>query len=322
MFKPMLAPPNNPMKYLKYFEELRFPLMCSPKLDGIRCLTVEEQRVDFDSDLNEIPGPFVRVCKSREFIDLPSREVQREFSDYTGLDGELMQGDPTDHDVYNRTQSYVMSFDKIGDINYYVFDITDDDLADCPFEMRYDLMVDRVESFKNPKIHAIEHTLCNNLEQLLEYESEQLAEGYEGIMMRSPDGCYKHGRATWREATFYKLKRFADFEAKVVGFEEELKNTNILEVDALGYAKRSTAKAGMFPAGTLGKFIVEWEGELLKVGRGSFTRVEMQFIWDNKTAFAGKWLKCRHFPHGMKDKPRLPRAVGFRDPMDFDKSKG
>ena len=94
-------------------------------------------------------------------------------------------------------------------------------------------------------------------------------------------------------------------------------NNNILEKDELGYAKRSIFKENMIPAGTLGNFIVDWRGLELDIAPGNFDHVERQYIWDNKEFYIGQFLKFRYFNHGIKDKPRFPRAVGFRDEMDL-----
>jgi len=302
-FKTMLSPNEDPMKNPLFFEQLRYPLLCSPKLDGIRCLTAEG------------------VCKSRTFLDIPNLEIQELFSKYQGFDGELIVGEPTDVDVYNRTQSTVMSINKPAiDIRYYIFD----DIMvppTLPFELRLDAAKEHLNIYKTfdniTNIFHLGHVLCKNAEEVIAYENECLADGYEGIMMRDPQGKYKYGRGTFKEGLIYKLKRFTDDEGLIIGFIEQTENTNIAGVDAFGRSKRSTAKEGLLPAGTLGKFVINYSDELLEVGCGSFNHKERQEIWDNQEIFKGLYLKFRHFAHGVKDKPRFPRAVGLRDPMDL-----
>jgi len=298
MFKPMLAPHQDPMSYPKYFDELKFPLMCSPKYDGIRCI---------------ISG---KTAYSRTWKPIPSTQVQEAFAndDCEGLDGELIDGNPTDFGVYNRTQSIVMSKDKIGDINFYAFDYVLDDWVDKPFSERYNELR-WGDDFPNVKL--VPQILVRSLDQLLAFEAECLEAGYEGIMMKSPDGRYKCGRGTWKEGLIYKLKRFQDDEGIVVDFVEQMSNCNTQEINELGYSKRSTKKEGMVPAGCLGKFIVDFNGVIIEVAPGIFTYQMKRYIWNHKEQFRGKFLKFRHFTHGVKDKPRFPRAVGFRDKMDM-----
>jgi len=303
MFKTMLAPNNDPMKDPLFFQGLRYPLLCSPKLDGIRCLTKEG------------------VCKSRTFIDLPNLEVQAFFSQYQGFDGELIDGLSTDFDVYNRTQSTVMSINKNADnVKLYVFD----DLSGSPeisFEERLEEARREIELIDSDRIVFLGHHVVRTYEELLDYEEEQLELGYEGIMMRDPLGRYKYGRGTFKEGLIYKLKRFQDDEGLIVGFVEQTTNTNIQERDAFGRSKRSTSKDGLIPAGTLGKFLVQFNDMIIEVGCGNFNHKQRQEIWDRRLDEAhtdeGRILKFRHFPHGAKDMPRMPRAVGFRDKMDM-----
>ena len=70
----MLAPGNDPMSYPDYFKELKFPLLASPKYDGIRAL------------------PKNSVVMSRTFKPIPNTEIQENFSKFNDLDGELIVG--------------------------------------------------------------------------------------------------------------------------------------------------------------------------------------------------------------------------------------
>lgn len=279
---------------------MTFPKLCSPKFDGIRSI-VKEGR-----------------CKSRTYIDLPSRQFQEAFSECENADGEFIVGNATDFNVYNRTDSHVMSRDKPAeDISYYVFDDADMTIANMPFEDRLESIKIFVATTNVPGVKFVEHHFCNDLEEMLWYENEQLALGYEGIMMRNPLGIYKHGRATYKQDIIYKLKRFQDTEGVVVGFVEKMLNTNEDIRDNLGGAKRSTAKAGLVPAGTLGKLIVDFDGDICNVGLGCMKHDEAQFVWNNQELFLGKYAKCRSFGHGVKDKPRHQRFVGWRNLMDM-----
>lgn len=303
MFKPLLAPNEDPMSYLNYFDELQFPLLCSPKLDGIRCNTLR------------------KGCLSRTLKPLPSKQVQQLFSLCDGLDGEIIVGNPCDEDVYNRTQSHVMSKDKpADDVRFYVFDCNYTTLAGIPYQGRLEEASKLVDSYINrdPSIHIemVEQVMCNTLQELWDFEAKCLAEGYEGIMMRDPNGIYKHGRGTFKQGIIYKLKRFADDEGTIVDIIEGTNNNNLQERDERGYSKRSTAKDGLTASGILGTFIVEFNGEYINVAPGKFDHKQRKEILENKLAYLGELLKFRHFPRGVKEKPRFPRAIGFRDRMD------
>jgi DNA ligase-1 len=294
-FKPLLAPGEDPMSFPDYFKKIQYPLLCSPKYDGIRNV-VKHGR-----------------CLSRSGKMLPSFQVQEEFSHLADLDGELIEGNPTDFDVYNRTQSHVMSEDKPGDLKFFVFDNTAEHMLNKPFYERFESILIPANA---TNIEIVMHELVENYDELLAFENRCLEEGFEGIMMRSPVGHYKQGRGTFREGIIYKLKRFSDAEGVIVDIVEQMTNTNALESDELGYAKRSQAKEGLVPAGTTGRFIVDFNGMLLDIAPGNFNHDARKLIWKTKESQIGKLLKFRYFAHGVKDKPRFPRAIGFRDISD------
>ncbi len=53
-----------------------------------------------------------------------------------------------------------------------------------------------------------------------------------------------------------------------------------------------------------------------KIGSG-FDQSDRQKFWENKSNYIGSFVKYKHFPIGVKDKPRHPIFLGFRDKMDM-----
>jgi len=295
--RPMLAPREVPGVYPSYFEELNYPLIVSPKLDGIRCIAGEG------------------AAYSRTMKPLPSKQVQELFGNLEDLDGELIVGPPTDFGVYNLTQSHVMSRDKPGDIKYYVFDSLDD--TTLPFYQRIEALEARVKAIGNPKVRMVGHLPVENYDELVEAERKLLNLGFEGLILNNPISAYKQGRATFKQGIIYKLKRFTDTEAMIIGFKEGMTNNNAQEVDERGYAKRSSSKENKEGAATLGVFVVDWNGMELSVGPGVFKHKERDFIWQNQSYYLGMVLKFKYFAHGIKDKPRYANALGFRTESDI-----
>jgi DNA ligase-1 len=281
----------------RYFKEMTFPKFGSGKLDGIRGVIKKG------------------VALSRKGKPLPSLQIQEDYTSIEHVDGEFLEGDVTDPNVYNRTQSHVMSGDKPGDINYHVFDYTHPDWLDAPFYARTQKVQDVIAGLEN--YVYVEQTELNSIEEVLEFEQKEITRGMEGIILIDPLSQYKNGRSTFPQQIALKLKREEDDEGVIIGFYEAMDNQNEQQTNELGYAKRSKSKEGMVPANTLGGFIVNWKGVEQRVGCGVFTYLERKFIWDNRDKFLGEFLKFRHFPHGQKDKPRQPRALGFRDKMDM-----
>jgi DNA ligase-1 len=177
-----------------------------------------------------------------------------------------------------------------------------------------------IKAVDDKHIRFVPITQINSYDELLVYEDEQLANGFEGVMIRDPNGPYKCGRSTEREGWLLKLKRFEDSEAEIIGFEELMHNNNVATIDELGHTKRSSAKAGKAPAGTLGKFKVRdvKSGVDFSCGTGvGLTQAKRQEIWDNRSKYMGKIIKYKSQTVGVKDAPRVPVYLGFRDPIDM-----
>lgn len=295
-FRPMLAARESPASTPDFFERLKYPMLASPKLDGIRA----------------IPRGAVL---SRTGKPLPSRQVQELYRDLLPFDGELTEGDPTSGDVYHRTDSHVMSADKPGDITLHVFDYADESTLRMPFYERLELVESILTISKTLTI--VPHKYIEDQDELLAYEAEQLALGYEGIMMRDPVAPYKNGRSTFNQGWLLKLKRFEDDEAVLVDILEGDNNNNELKSDELGFAKRSSMKAGKTPSGMAGRYMVRHKGEVIKVAPGHFNHADRREHLLNKEKYIGLTLKFRHFARGVKDLPRFPRAIGFRAQIDL-----
>lgn len=292
-FKPMLA-------VNAVIPKIQYPVYASPKLDGIRCSIVDGKAL------------------SRTLKAIPNRHIANLLSNehYDGLDGELIVGSPTSATCYNETVSNVMAFDKVPDFSYYVFD-----LHDCKHGYEDRLRFLHSDVIRGPLpsfIKILEQSLLANEDDMLAYEAAKVEEGYEGIILRSPEAPYKFGRSTVKEGYLLKVKRFEDSEAEIIGFEEELKNGNAAETNELGRTKRSTAAAGLSGKGTLGAFLVRdlVTGVEFSIGTG-LTALERQHFWNRQNEYVGKLIRYKHFPIGAKDRPRHPVFTGFRDRRDL-----
>lgn len=299
-FKPMLA---------SEAKKIRFPVYASPKLDGIRACIVDG--VPVSRSLKPIPNEFIRGY----FQGYPST---------TGLDGELTVGPANHKNVMQTTSSGVMSKSGEPDFTYWVFDFWT--APDIPYGDRLRLMQRSFRESEDIKsisrIQLLPQTLIADAAELDAYESMQLAQGYEGVMIRDPKGVYKYGRSTAREGYLLKIKRFVDSEAVIIGFEELLHNANEAEVNALGYTERSSHSENKIPMGTLGALKVKdvVTGVEFSIGTG-YTAAQRQIIWDNRDQFLGKFVKYKHFEVGVKDAPRFPVWLDFRDTIDMGEAK-
>jgi DNA ligase-1 len=292
--KPLLMPREMPD-----LDTLQYPVYVTPKLDGIRCLIKDG------------------VALSRTLKLIPNKHIQEwanyYYADLEGMDGELIVGSPTSSTVYRDTNSFVMSYDKRGEFTFYHFDYWDD--TKRPYERR---VVDELEWKGNFQSYSpLDVQSVDNKQELLDYEEVCLEQGYEGIIIRNPKGLYKYGRCTIKEANAFKLKRFEDDEAVIIGWEEEQHNGNNAEINELGRTKRSTSLSGLSGKESLGAFICKTrDGVEFKIGSG-YDSADRKLFWKNKSDLLGCIVKYKHFPIGVKDKPRHPIFLGFRDPIDL-----
>jgi DNA ligase 1 len=286
---------------------VKFPVLATQKLDGIRALIVGGKLVS--RSFKPIPNVFIR--ETLEKI-LPE-----------GIDGEIMINNTNGN--FNEVSSGVMNRKGEPDFTYYAFDYVKDDL-DKPYTERIndlktwfnelDLQVLGTNYKKH--IFLLEPTEITNIAELSSYEAEMLNLGFEGVMIRQPDSRYKCGRSTLKEGILLKIKQFIDSEAVILGFEERRHNTNEQEEDAFGNAKRSTKKEGMVGADTLGNIKVrDVNTEIeFEIGTGFDDQLRKQ-IWENRNTYLNQIVKYKSQPCGAKDKPRFPVFLGFRHQDDM-----
>jgi DNA ligase-1 len=215
-----------------------------------------------------------------------------------------------------------MSDEKYADdISFRVFDCADVNLCNEEFEMRLEharrLIGEYKEIYPGVNVSLIEHEWCDSLEELLEIEERFLVMGYEGVMMRSPFGRYKHGRGTFKEGIIYKLKRFQDDDGVLEGIEVGENNRNADIRSNYGTAKRQTLKANMFPSDMAGNLRVRFKGEIINVAPGTLTHDERRDMLANPDKYLERDLTFRHFAHGAKDLPRQARFANWRSKIDL-----
>ncbi len=283
----------------------------SPKYDGIRAIKHPEMGL-----------------VSRTLKPIPNAHIQKvlNHSIFDRLDGELITGEGYHHVDYNTNQSEIMSRDGEPVFTWNVFDTIN--RPELPYNARVSSIKDQILDLQAQgfPIRYVEQRHIWNIKGLLAYEEELLMAGWEGLIFRSPNWAYKHGRSTFKQQGMIKLKRFEDAEARIIGFVELTRNTNDSVTDALGYSKRSSHKSGKIPAGILGCFVVVGiNGRFLdvefEVGSG-LDADERALVWANKESYLGKIIKYKFQSVGSKDKPRTPIWLGYRDPLDIDIPNG
>jgi DNA ligase-1 len=295
VFSPMLASNYESVKE----GAMRYPKMGSPKLDGIRALV--QNGIIVSRNMKPIKNNFIREILSSKKLE--------------GLDGELIVGSPTAEDAFRVSSSGVMTVDGEPNFRFHVFDKYH---PKHKFVDRLDMAGETIDKFGLEYLTLVPHYHISDVEELDEFEKQFLDRGYEGMMLRCPDGLYKQGRASASEQTLLKVKRFSDAEAIVVGYEEEKTNTHLEKVaDINGELNRPTGKGSYIGKGTLGKLIVQDCTTGVEFGLGSgFNKEDRESLWVNPDALIGRMVKYKFFKVGVKEAPRFPTFLGFRDPAD------
>lgn len=280
--RPMLA------ATLKKLSDLRYPVLATPKVDGIRCVILEGRA--FSRSMKPIRNQHVQALAK----SLPP-----------GLDGELIAPGGTFQD----TSSLIMSGDGGPDFAYLVFDVYNPLLA---YKHRVNLLPSGLDS----RVLPLSPVLVESESQFLHWEDTFLAADYEGVMTRDPEGPYLEKRSSPRDQALVKHKRFEESDAIVLHVLEQCVNLNPQVPDAFGYMKRPGGNAMRFPKGTLGSLVCKdmHTGVNVNVGSG-FSAAQRDELWRDPPI--GKVVRYRYQMCGTKDKPRFPRFVSFRDEEDM-----
>lgn len=266
---------------------LDYPVLASPKMDGIRCLMIEGK------------------AYSRSLKLIPNRHVQKILGAYNlhGLDGELMlkTGD------FNDVQSAIMSENGEPDFEYVVFDSFS--IPNAAYSRRLMLAITSVP--KSNSIRTIPMIVANTAKEMQELYAGWLIEGYEGAIARDASAPYKYGRSTLKQGWMLKIKEAHDAEAEIIGYVELNRNGNEATIDELGHTKRSHHKDNKFGGGTLGSLVCRFMDVEFYIGTG-FDAAERDKLWKVRETLIGKTVTFRYQELHKSGVPRFPSYKGLR----------
>ena len=304
--------------------------LIQPKIDGIRCLIHPEYGV-----------------VSRSFKPIPNLHIQKALSPLIGqamLDGEITlnaEPDTNENSVangFNNVQSAVMSRYGVPKFVYNVFDVFSD--PDVPMRTRVNTLNQNYTAWIRivPQIRLVEtRTLAHGPQQIIgqiepdtrkvtfKFDtvqmlqlmfSDYLSRGYEGMILRHPEGIYKSGRSTLRQGYLLKYKVFQTAEATVTGCEQLYVNDATPEIDAFGLQVRPQRTDERTPLPLLGALIVKndkWGTFNIGTGFDDTTRRALH-VAHMRGELIGKVVEFKYQSVGMQDKPRFPVFLRFREP--------
>lgn len=288
--------------------EIKFPVLASPKLDGIRVCK-------FEGKTRTKSGKPIPSKRLRAFIEAHIPE---------GFDMEIIMGAPNDPAVYSRTFSAAMTIESQEDPDLYVFDLCND-LKGFKIDRlkNIGLAYEALPSEVKARVKLVPQVWIHTMPQLLEFYNELLAQGYEGMITCQPDGFYKYGKCTLTTQDQLKWKPEEDTEGLIVDVIEGTTNENEAFTNEVGETKRSKHREHLVPNGRVGAFLVEVDGNKFKIGPGKFSHDELTAIWQEhltKNNVIGRHLKFRALAYGTMTNgaARHGRALGFRAVEDME----
>lgn len=301
----------KPMLASDFIEKkLKFPLIAQPKIDGVRALNQGGRLV------GRSLKTFGNVYTTRLYSQ-PSLK---------GMDGEMAAAHETDPALCRLTTSALSTIEGKPFTLWWLFDWVEEAIKPYPYAVRHARLVDQVYYLQQVNaerawghLRVVPSHTCANLDQLLELENKWLDEGYEGAIIRDPNGVHKEGRSTPTEGGLLRIKRFIEKEALVLAVQEGQKNLNEATIGLLGQTERSTHQANMVPNGMLGAMLCKDidSGENIVVAAGSMSHDDRIKYLAHQELIVGHIIKYKTFPKGVKDKPRFPTFQTIRMPEDI-----
>ena len=245
--------------------DLPYPMYASYKLDGIRCMMVDGE------------------ARSRTGKLIPNKHVQECLAGMHGLDGELMM-----KGNFDAVQSGIMSAEGKPHFVYRVFDTFHD--MDAPYK-------DRIPGRVNNKyVELVEQFYIDNATDMQLLLDTALEKGYEGLIVRSPDGHYKQGRSTMKQGIMLKLKVFHDDEGLIVDSKPLVREDGTV-------------------SNLLGAVQVSYNDDTFWLGSGydEATRLE---LWAKRQELVGQLVTFKYQELTQYGKPRFPIYKGLRSELD------
>jgi DNA ligase-1 len=278
-------------------ETLKYPLIVSYKLDGIRCIFRNGEMTS--RALKQFPN--VQLRKRFEHLAKLSKENN------ILLDGELLSKSLT----FNEVSGITRQLDKElpDDLYFYCFDMVKDEKYDMSF-------AERLQTYKleAPYVQIVEQKFIYYAKAVNTYYEEALDWGCDGLILRDPAGKYKFGRGTVKEGLIYKMKPFQTFDAKILDVIQatEVREGAEKKINELGRSVTSKKKDDRVLIEKASAFVVLYEEKELKVTI-AMTDEEKTEVWSNKTKYIGRFIEYKGMLVGAKDLPRHPIFLRFRD---------
>lgn len=196
-------------------------------------------------------------------------------------------------------------------LEYHIFDCVIDD-----FDKEYKHRRYNAEFLRNEEnIEVVNTYMLNNINDLKILYKSAIDSGYEGLVTRNPKGIYKFGRSTQKEQLLLKYKPQKTYDAIIIDVTERMINTNEPFKNELGRSVRKNTKDNKQGTGMIASYVVQMDGLEFKV-TATGTHSERRALWTRKYELIGKMIEFKGLDVGVKDCPRHPVFIRFREDRD------
>lgn len=273
-FSPMLA------QTCRDVGELKYPVYTQNKYDGVRALAYWGE----DSEIHFMPKSGVGEYQMPHIAKILKEHLPLDWA----MDGEFYKHGFSCQQIIslckkNRPES--------AEIGYHVYDLA---IPDHTFKQRNAL----VTGWFNERKKALKNNIYRAKTRITEYEvilkehyKNCLSDGFEGMMIRLPDGLYEFGH---RSKSLLKLKPTADAE-----FVVDRVRTGVGKMDGCAIFVCKTAEGKTFEC------------------MMACPQKERQEQWKHKEDFYGRKLTVMYQDLTDDGIPRFPRGKCFREEKDL-----
>lgn len=236
-------------------------------------------------------------------------------SDLINFDGELTVGDPLAEEVFSITSSALRSVAGTPDAQWWLFDYFH---PTARYLGRLEMLQRAFEKSSNDSIGLITYRILKSDADTEQYAEECLAEGAEGLVLRSPDALYKQGRSTVEEGGFLRFCPWLRSEATLITIHEGKVNLNESKANELGYLKKQTLKENMVGSGRAGAGTFRDLKSGVEFNMPIPTVKLQDEMWKHPENYIGKIFKYKFKPAvKIGGKPRFPQIEGERMAVDM-----
>lgn len=220
---PAIKGPMLAHKYEHGKTKLNYPVGCTVKLDGIRCLVRRDDKVIYRSRNNkEYKHLSIFDDCMNAFFDALPPSIE--------LDGEMYSDTLTFNDISSVFRKEVNTDnDQIKRyLRYHIFDCN----IENPYEDRWKILIDAYkrmcETFTGVNLVVVVNTFwAKNENELLNFHKFARSKGFEGTMIRklyisdkTPKGYKSSLYLSGRKNNILKLKDMEEEEGEIIGIEE------------------------------------------------------------------------------------------------------